>query len=465
MIANGKALCGLIRLHPFDISTAKGRANERHRRVLLSAIASAFAKLISVATALISVPLTLHYLGAERYGLWMTISSLTAFLAFADLGIGNGMLNLIAAAHGRDDRSAIRGFVSSGFFALGLVSIGLLSLLGLTYQFVPWSALFNVHDSLAREEVGPAIAVFLTCFALAIPMTIVQRVQMALQRSFLSSLWQCLASTIGLIGVVVAIRHEASLPWLVFAFVGAPLFVSALNSIFFFVFLQPELSPARSVISQKVALQLMRTGGLFLVLQIVAAVTYASDNLVISQLLGASAVASYAVPERMFSLITMMLSMVLAPLWPAYGEAIARKDIAWVRAILRRSVSMAVIIAFFASFSLVLIGPWLMQLWVGSVVLPTMTLLVLLAFWKTIEAGGNAISVFLNGAHVVRLQVILATLTAVSALSLKLWLIPILGIPGAVLATILAFLVSTVFPLSILLPRLLISSNSPINYK
>ena len=76
-----------ISLTPFDQSTAEGRAQERHRRVALTAGAAALAKLLSVGTALISVPLTLHYLGAERFGMWITISSLIAMLSFADFGI------------------------------------------------------------------------------------------------------------------------------------------------------------------------------------------------------------------------------------------------------------------------------------------------------------------------------------------------------------------------------------------
>jgi len=51
----------------------------------------------------VTVPLTLNYLGSEHYGLWMTISSVSVMLGFADLGIGNGVLNAVADAYGRDD--------------------------------------------------------------------------------------------------------------------------------------------------------------------------------------------------------------------------------------------------------------------------------------------------------------------------------------------------------------------------
>jgi O-antigen/teichoic acid export membrane protein len=444
----------LLRWRSHDVSTEVGRAQERHRRVALTAAASALAKIISVSTALISVPLTLHYLGPERYGLWMTISSLVAILSFADLGIGNGMLNAIAAAHGRDDRAAVQRFVSSGFYVLSAVAMALLVIFAVAYRHVPWPALFNVQTPLAQQEVGPAVAVFFACFALAIPVAIVQRVQMGLQRGFLASLWQCLASVLGLIGVVFAIHQQAGLPWLVLAFMGAPLLASAFNSALFFGRMQPEIAPARHAATRDTSLLLLRTGGLFLVLQLVAAVAYASDGFIIAHLLGQPAVAEFAVPERLFGLITVVLAMVLAPLWPAYGEAIARGDATWVRHTLRRSIVIAVSMSAVASFSLVLLGPWLIDAWVGKAVVPSLLLLLGLAAWKTVEAGGNALAVFLNGAHVVKAQVVMALCTAVVALGLKIVLVKMVGVAGAVLATTLAYLLFTALPTIFLLPRI-----------
>src|SRR5512133_170880 len=83
----------LLRLAPFDSSTEEGRSKERYRRVALTTVASVASRGIGLVTLLVSVPLTLTYLGAERYGMWMTISSLVAVLNFADLGMGNGLMN------------------------------------------------------------------------------------------------------------------------------------------------------------------------------------------------------------------------------------------------------------------------------------------------------------------------------------------------------------------------------------
>src|ERR1700692_3845800 len=81
---------------------------------------------VQVSTSLITIPLTVHYLGDERFGLWMTISSVLAMANFADFGIGNGLLNAVADAYGKDDYERIRRAVSSGFAVLFGVGIGLL---------------------------------------------------------------------------------------------------------------------------------------------------------------------------------------------------------------------------------------------------------------------------------------------------------------------------------------------------
>ena len=58
----------LARLKPFDTQNELGRSMERYRRAALTAVASAAAKGMAVLTALITVPLTVGYLGMERYG-------------------------------------------------------------------------------------------------------------------------------------------------------------------------------------------------------------------------------------------------------------------------------------------------------------------------------------------------------------------------------------------------------------
>ena len=444
-------LQGLMRrFAKFTNGPPKSLASLRNRRIMATALAGGLSRALSISTALISVPLTLGYLGAERFGMWMTMSSLIAFLSFADLGIGNGLLSSVAAANGRDDRARIRSLVSSAFFALTLVAICVLALFAVVFPVVDWSGVFNVSSDIARAEAGPVAAVFVICFALAIPAGIVIRVQMGLQKGFIANLWQCASSVLALIGVLLAISMQASLPVLVLAYVGAPLLVTATNAILYFTTFARDIAPTPTLIAREPMRSIMAIGLLFLLLQIVGALTFLSDNIIIAQTLGAAAVADYAVPEKLFALISSVVMLALAPLWPAYGEAIARKDKDWVRQMLRRSMIVAGGVAAVCSTVMVFAAPYLVEVWVGSSVAPPMLLLVGFGLWKVIEVMGNSLAMFLNGARVVGFQVVASVLTAVAAVILKIYLIGEIGIAGAVWATIACYVIFVLVPFLLL---------------
>ncbi|MBV8663866.1 MAG: hypothetical protein JO107_12250 [Hyphomicrobiales bacterium] len=439
----------------FDGATAEGRAKERQRRIALTALAAALAKVVSVSTTLISVPLTLHYLGAERYGLWMTMSSLVAMLGFADLGVGNGLLTAVAAANGRDDRAAIRGYVSSAFVALMLLAFGALTIFAAISTLIDWPSALNVSAPEARRDAAPALAALVGCFALGMPTGIVQKVQMGLQLGFMASLWQGLASATALIAVLAAVHWRASLPCLVLAFAGSPLLVGWLNGLVFFTRLAPDLAPVWRAVSVRGMRSVMGTGVLFFVLQLIGAFAFTSDNIIVARVSGPVAVAEYAVPVQMFAPVTTVLLMALSPLWPAYGEAIARGDGAWARRTLKRSLALSVAVASVLSLLLATAGPRLLALWVGSAVAPPASLLFALAIWKVVETGGAAVAMFLNGAKVIAFQVIAGLAFAALAIPMKIVLLRALGSAGIVIATTVAYLICVAGPLFLLRRRIL----------
>ena len=157
----------------------------------------------------------------------------------------------------------------------------------------------------------------------------------------------------------------------------------------FFLVLQRDIAPVLSAISLRATGVIAKTGVLFLVLQVVGALAYSSDNIIIAQVLGAEAVAIYAVPEKLFSLISTIIGMALAPLWPAYGEAIARGDHDWVNSIFKRSLRLAIGISTACSILLIITGPWIIAGWVHNMVTPSLLLLVGFGLWKVLEFCGK----------------------------------------------------------------------------
>jgi O-antigen/teichoic acid export membrane protein len=441
-----------IRLAPFDAMTPEGRSAERYRRVALSAISSGVARIASISTALVIIPLTVRYLGPERYGLYATITSIAGLVGWSDFGIGNGLVSELAAAHGRDDRRAAERATSTAFFSLLALALTLGAAFAAAYQFVPWPSVFNITGQGATEA-GAATAAFVLGTLLALPLSVVQRAEIGLQETFVASAWQALGSLLGLIGVVTAVALDASLPFLVLAVSVAPALALAGNGVYFFTGRRPWLLPSLRKVRRTAAIGLLRVGALFFVLQVAIAVAYESDAIVLAQIRGPEAVATYSVTMRIFLIVPALAGFVLAPLWPAYGEAISRGEVGWVERALRRSIRFGLTLTIPVVVVLLVVARPLIQAWAG--IRPPVALLVAAAAWIVLMPLSSAFAMFLNGARVIRVQIVLAILMMLSNLSLSIVLTRWLGISGVVWGSVLAQTVCVLIPAAVIVPRTL----------
>jgi O-antigen/teichoic acid export membrane protein len=446
LLGQTKRVTAVVRLRPWDVTAPEGRARERLRRLILTALAGAAAKAISLACLLISIPLALHYLGAERYGLWMAIMSVVAMMGFADLGIGNGLMNAIAEAHGRDDRMAACRYVSSGFLVLTGLAVALVVFFAMAYPLVNWGFLFNVTSAQAVGESGPATAVLIGCFALSMPLGVVQRVQLGYQEGFQSNLWQCGGSVLGLVVLVAFIHSGLGLPWLVLAMAGAPAAVLLANNLVYFGAQRACLRPRWELRSLAAAGKVFRLGLMFFALQITAALVYSSDNFVAAHVLGMPSVVEYSIAQRLFAPLPLVAALALQPLWPAYGEACARGDSLWIRRALNRSIVASVLVtAPLVLTMLVFQRPLLRALRLGEIELAG-PLLAGMGAWSILGTLGNAIAMFLNGANFIRFQVVCALTFAAVALPAKIVCARFMGVSAIIWSTNVTYLVLVLVP-------------------
>jgi len=433
-LRHARSLALVLRTTAFDTSTEAGRSLERYRLAALTTLTSVVARGVSVVTLLFTVRLTVHYLGTERYGLWMTITSVVSMLTFADLGVGNGLLNAIAGAHGRDDVESARKYVSSAFFILSGIAAVLLGSFVLVYPFVPWRRVFNVTSPLAAHEAGPAVFVFTACFLLNMPLDVVQRVQRGRQEGFATNLWTAAGSLAGLGALVLAMRLHGGLAVLLLALSAGQLVSVLGNWIQVFGWRHPELFPKLAFWDRASAREIAHTGMIFLTLQACSIFAVPIDNIIIAQIRGPGAVTQYSVPLRPFLLVNSGVGVFLVPLWPAYSEALARGDVKWVKSTLRRSLAYGELIFAPVVLALAVLGKPIVHLWVGPQIQPTYALLFGMAVWIILTVPGSAFGMFLTGANVLKLQVAIMVPTAVVSVFLKIVMARAFGLPGVIWA-------------------------------
>ena len=413
------------------------------------------ARASSIVILLVTVPLALDHLGPERFGMWMIISSFAALMVFADLGLGNGVLNLVASASGTDDVRAIRTAASSGFVALSCAGATLAVAALALGPLADWASVLNVASPRAIAEAGPSVQAFILCLAFGLPAGLASKVQMGLQQGYTANLWIGVGGLLSLAALILAIHFDAGVPAMVLGLFGGQQLAMALNSLLFFGRSRPDLAPRIRLATLGQIRALLGLSFTFFLLQLIAAIAFRADALIVGQFFGATQAGVYAVYERLFSLIAMVVTIAVTPLWPAYGEAIGRRDHDWIRHIFRQSLYYSMGITAVASAALALASGPIVDLWVGQPLVVPALLVAGFAVWKVMEAGGASVAMLMNGAGAMRPQLILAAITCVAGLALKLLFVQRLGISSIVWITIATYSLFNIVPLCFVIPRLI----------
>lgn len=445
----------VLTLRAGETSSAAGRSRERYRRAAITSLTAVATKGINIGASLITIPLTLRYLGAERNGMWLSMSSTVLMLASADLGIGLGLVNVIADSIGRDDREEARRAASSAFWMLAAIALLVLVGFAIAYPLVPWNRIFNVQSATAIHESGPTLMVFFACFAVNLPVGVVYNIQTGLQKGYVNNQWSLVGSLLSLSGLLLAIHLHAGLPVLILAISGAPLLALMMNGVQLFFWGEPGLRPSLRYLSLPTARRLLRTGLLFFVLGLCLAVAYQSDNFVITRIMGARAVNGYALPARLFNIVASLLVLLSGSMWPAYADAKARSDAQWIRRSFVRTVKLGTGLSAVITLVLMVFGNRILALWVGPEIRASALLLAVFGVRCVLNAYLQPINLLLNGLNELRSQTILMVIMAAVNITLSIWFVRLFGVVGAVLGTVVAEAVVLVVPMTVVVNRTL----------
>ena len=431
------------------------RGRERERRAALSAASALGARAVTLIFTLLSVPLALNYLGTERFGMWLTISSVIALLSLSDLGVGYGLLNAVTKSLALRNIARARRQVSSSMALLGILALALTGAVLAAVLIADWPQILGVRSPLARSEAVPSVLVFALIFLVGLPLSVTTQVRVARQEAYLVHVAATVGNLVALVALLVVISSRQGVPALIVAMAGPPALAIAVNGLFLFFRNASDLRPSMALVDWSIAITLVRAGFLFLVLQVSIAVAFASDTLILARILGPDAVSEYGVAFRLFTIPIGLVAIGLTPLWPAYGDAIARGDVEWARTTLRRSTRTALLFAVPAAVFFVALGGWLVTIWVGVTVMPSLAMFLGLGVWTVQTSLGQSVAMLLNGANEIRLQAAAAAVMAVSNVALSVWLTIVMGAAGVVWGTVVTYALFVLLPMALYVPGVL----------
>ncbi|MFR1517273.1 MAG: lipopolysaccharide biosynthesis protein [Clostridia bacterium] len=406
----------------YDTATEEGRANERARSIALTALTAMLAKVFAILTPLITVRITLSYMGEEIYGLWSAVTSFFAMFSFADLGLGSGLQTELSRASALEDRSVSRRLVSSCYVILTVLTTVLVIAFAAIYPFVDWAGVLNAESEATIALAGKVVTAIVVTKVLNVPLALIQRTQLAMQEGYRTNLWQCFGNALSLIFVFVIFYMDLGVLTMIWASSLITVIVAGVNMVVYFKWQRPELRPKVSCYDKVMSRRLLNTGIMFFVLSIFTSVSLSIDNFIVAHVSSLSDVTPFSVMYKIVSMIGVVSAMLSSPMWSANGEALQRREYGWVRKATGKIAALSLLFSVICSAGVfILIRPALKILTDGAVQ-ANYVMLFGMCLMQVFVSVTNPYFMILNGAGIVKFQIANYIVYAAISLPLKYFL-------------------------------------------
>jgi O-antigen/teichoic acid export membrane protein len=368
------------------------------------------ARVISVFCTLAQVPIALRYLGADGFGLWMTLNGIAGLLLVADLGLSLGAKTIIAQAFGRGDVLGCQAIARESFIQAAKLGAAV-AIVGtaLAWAF-DWRTVLGPLSPGLAQQLPWALTALAFCAGAALPTGIGVSLAAAVQLTWVQHLATAVGGALTLL--IVAAGAAANLSWLtiVIACLALPAVINA--SIGWGVLRHlgwRTSTPSSASVAQR--RELWHLSRWFLLPQLGSLFMVLSVPVVIAGFGGPIAVAAFNLLQRVFGIVNQAHWMALLALWPAYGDAHARSDYSWMKAAYRKSWQATVLLFVPGTVILAALMPLLVRFWVGAGKIDlSPTLVWVSAAWFVLQLLGQPPAVLLNGVGRLRTVALYGTL-------------------------------------------------------
>lgn len=385
-------------------------------------------------------------MGEEVYGLWNTVTAFFAMFAFADLGLGNGLLTELSKVSALDDKQQCRKMVSSCYVMLTAVALCLILIFVAVYPFVNWAGLVNAKSAQTMVLAGGVCMALVSTKIINVPLALIQRTQLAMQEGYRSNMWACSGNLLSLLSVIVTYYYDLGVLTMIWASSAIPVVVSALNMYVYFKWQRPELAPSLSLFDWSICRKLLNMGLMFFVLSIFTSISLSIDNFIVAHVCSLSDVTPFSITFKIVTIIGVVSHMLASPMWSANGEAMQRGEHSWVKRATRKITLMSFLFALSCSIGMFLLLKTALWLLTNGVVQPDYMLLLGMSLLQILIAITSPYFMVLNGAGIVKFQIFNYIVYAAISLPLKYYLGLDYGMHAVVWVGVVSYLVLLTFP-------------------
>jgi len=402
------------------------------KRAAQNVLANWVALAVSTLVGLFLAPFIVHHLGNIAYGVWILVTSLTAYMSLLDLGLRGAVTRFVSKGKTQGNHEESSEAISAALWIRRWISVALvLSSLVFAAMF---PRIFSVPSSLQHAARMAIVATALTV-AVNLWCGVFGGVLAALQRFDLLSAVAMTQTALRAAGIVWLLRNGygilALASWdLVIAIVANALYI-------LFAFKNyPELRITFGRPSRPVLRKVWNYSFWAFVINLAAQVVYYSDNLVVGAFTSAAAVTFYAIGGMLIAYARQVVTSLTTTFGPMASTFEAEGSYHNLRRLLIQGTRAALIVSLPIELALFLRGPTFIGIWMGpQYAQPSGAVLRILLLSLIACTGSAASGGIVYGMEKHRTAAIWAIFEGIANLSLSIILVRRIGITGVAWGT------------------------------
>lgn len=416
-------------------SNGDGRTLRARRNIAASFVI----KIITVLSTYISYPLIVSYLNPTRYGIFLTLSSIIAWMLLLDIGFGSGLKNKLAEAKAYGEMVHARKLVSSTYVMLSLILLAIVLLFVLVNPFIPWARILNVPSGY-DGELGYLVWIVFGSFCLSFLLRLIISIISADQKPATVSFIDMVAQLLSLAGLYLLVKTTAgSLIYASLIICFMPVLIYFLTSVYFFNTRYREIRPSFRFVDIRLTRSLMGLGFKFFVATISALVLFQTTNVLISYIVSPADVTLFNVAYKLFGIGYTVIMIVANPYWAAFSDAYALGDYDWMRRSFKR-LKQVFYLSVVGGVGLLACADPIFKLWMGDSVKIPLSIAIAVFVYSNLMSWLTICIFPINGIGKVKLQFYSSILELILIGPIAIVLAHYFSTPGIILAPILVSL-------------------------
>lgn len=392
----------------------------------------------SIVIAFLLVPLSISYLGNEKYGLWLTIYSFIGWFNFFDFGIGHGLRNKLTEAWANKNIKLAKTYISTAYFSIIAIITIMILLFVAVFPFIPWEDIFKVNNASIRKIILIAYIIFTTNLVL----TLISVVLLADQKSSLPGLIQFTGQLIALFCIYLALQlNTGSLLLYAGIVMASQSLVFLLATIITFTGKYAIVKPDLKFFDKHNLRDLFHLGGSFFFIQIAGTLLFTTDNFLINYYFGAEDVTIYNIAFKYFMMPIVAINIIASPYWSAFTDAHFKNNGKWIKKSLSSLMKISSVTVFFVIVMIIFADNFYF-FWVGNSVIVPRSVTLLIGINTALLVLLEPLIMLINGIGKLKIQLYTALISAFINIPLSIFLSVHLnfGISGIILASLISTL-------------------------